>query len=363
MARARLLSVLVLIGGATVASPVAVGLQEIEPDQRFVVLGHVRSEPDRLLHPRLGELLDEVRELDADFVVLSGDNIWGDVENRPNPADGDRVLEQWVALDSALATLGVPIYRVPGNHDIHDAVTREIYTERYGPLPALVDVDGTRLILLTTTWDDERPGRRGAYGFGRHLDADQVTFLRERLAETDAYDRAFVVMHHVLWWEADDSPWWTEVHPILAEAGVTAVFTGDYGPAKFSNTERDGVLYFQSGIAPDPSLEILRGHEWNRLLERQFDNFLVVDVTRDEVAIDVETTGIVSSGHFTRERWWDVHGDIVRPPAPGGRDHLAAIWAIPRGRVVILGALGAFGLGGLVLGWLIGSRRRRSGDS
>ncbi|MDX1393730.1 MAG: metallophosphoesterase [Gemmatimonadota bacterium] len=359
MTRAGLLSVLAVMGIATTAPSVAVALQQAEPVQRFVVLGHVRSEPDRLLHPRLDELLDEVRALDPDFAILSGDNIWGDVANRPNPADGGWVLEQWVALDSALATLGVPVYRVPGNHDIHDAVTREIYRDRYGALPAVVDVDGTRLILLTTSWDDGRPERRRANGFGYHLDDDQVTFLRQRLAETDEYDRVFVVMHHLLWWEADDSPWWTEVHPILARAGVTAVFTGDYGPAKFSNTERDGVLYFQSGIAPNPSLEILRGHEWNRLLAQQFDNFLVVDVTEDEVAIDVETTGIVSSGHFTRERWWDVHGDIMRPPEPGGREHLGAIWAIPRGRVVIVGALGACGVGGLLLGWLIGARRRR----
>lgn len=325
----------------------------------FVVLGHVRGDEDGSLHPRLGELLDEVRRIGPDFVVLTGDMIWGDPgADAERPADPADIEAQWVALDSALATLGVPIYRVPGNHDIDDPVTAAVYRERYGPLPAVVDRGGTRLVLLSSVRTPGVPGRRAVRGFGRQIDSTQVRFLRETLADRQSYDRAFVFLHHVLWWEADDAPWWTEVHPVLAEFGVRAVFTGDYGPVKFSHTRRDGVDYFQSGMAPDPSLGILRGHEWNRLLAAQFDNYLIVRVRGADTDIEVGTVGEVSSGHFTRERWWEVHGGILRPPTPSGRDHLAAVWALPKGKLVLLGALAAACGLGFLAGWWLGGRRR-----
>lgn len=326
--------------------------------QTFVVLGHVRGDRDGGLHPRLGELLDEVRAVGPEFVVLTGDMIWGDPDaGRDRPADRAAIEAQWTALDSALATLGVPVYRVPGNHDIGDPVTREIWRERYGALPAAVDRDGTRLLLLSSAWEPGEPDRRAVRGFGYQIDEKQLAFLREKLAEEGAAERAFVFVHHVLWWEDDDAPWWTEVHPVLAEHGVRAVFTGDYGPVKFSHTTRDGIDYYQSVIAPDPSLGILRGHEWNRLLAGQFDNYLVVRTGGSGTDIEVRTVGEVSSGHFTRERWREVHGRIVRPPTPSGRDHLMALWALPKGKLAILGALGAALVAGLGLGALVARRR------
>lgn len=329
-----------------------------DPNPGFVVLGHVRGGDGGELHGRLGELLAEVRDVDPAFVVLGGDNIWGDTRAAPGPSDPGFVLRQWVALDSALAVIGVPVFRVPGNHDIRDSVTYEIFRERYGELPAVVDVGRTRVLLLTTTWDPGRMDRRPAVrGFGYHLDAGQIEFLRARLAERDRYDRAFVVMHHVLWWESDDSPWWNEVHPILAEAGVDAVFTGDYGPVKFSHTTRDGVEYFQSVIAGDPDLPTRRGHEWNRILAAQFDNYLIVEPDDAGPNVRVATTGEVSSGHFTPEIWWSVHGGILRS-SPSGRDYLARLWALPKGRLFLL----ALPLMGAAVGLLVGVmiRRRRS---
>lgn len=350
-----------LSGPGTAPAPAAgamPGLQAAADSTTFVVLGHIRGDRDGGLHPRLAELLDEVRGVGPDFVVLTGDIIWGDPDaGRDRPADRTAIEAQWTALDSALSTLGVPVYRVPGNHDIGDPVTYEIWRERYGPLPAVVDREGTRLILLSSAWEPGEPDRRAVRGFGYQIDEAQLAFLREKLAEGESPERAFVFVHHVLWWEDDEAPWWTEVHPLLAGHGVRAVFTGDYGPVKFSHTVRDGVDYFQSVIAPDPSLGILRGHEWNRLLAGQFDNYLVVRTGRSGTDVEVATVGEVSSGHFTRERWREVHGRIVRPPTPGGREHLMSLWALPKGKLAILGALGVALAAGLGLGAFVARRR------
>lgn len=276
-----------------------------DPSFSFVVLGHIRGDARADLNYLLGELLDEVRALEPDLVVLTGDMIWGDVRN--NPADSAAVVSEWERLDSALTTLDAPVYRVPGNHDINDLVTRDIYFERYGPLPRAFSYGGYRFILLSSAWIPEDGDRgKGRFVRGAPLDSAQKAFLAEELSRSGDYRGAFVFTHHLLWWE-DDAPWWTEVHPLLAGGEVRAVFSGEYGPMKFSHLERDGIEYFQSGIEPDVRVGMLRAREASRLLSQQFDNYLYVTVTGDSLDIEVRTVGETSSGHYTPQRWRSVH--------------------------------------------------------
>ena len=326
----------------------------------FAVLGHVRGSRDGGLHYNLDDLLEKVRAREPDFVVLTGDMIWGQV-HRPH-RDPEGIRREWRALDDSLATLNVPVYRVPGNHDVNDLVTRDVYVERYDTLPRAFDVGNARFVLLNSSWfppDGDR--RTGIFGRGRDLTSAEIDFLRRVLPGDDSYSHAFVFMHHLLWWDDFDGRWWEEVHPILVAGGVDAVFTGDYGPMKFSHRRADGVEYYQSGIAPDPELALLRSHEWHRLLAQQFDNFLFVTIDGAEVEIEVATVGATSSGHFTPDHWHDVTGAYSRwehTGYPGFRHHAREAWLHPKGRWAILAAamiLLATGFGG-------GYLARRSGS-
>ena len=329
-------------------------LQEPDP-VTFVVLGHVRGDRDRGLNHLLEELLDEVERIGPDFAVLTGDLVWGDP--RSELADKTPVAEEFDRLDEALARLGVPLYRVPGNHDVGDEGTFELFVDRYGALPRHEDIGGLRLILLNTAWHPERGERATTRGF--NLGEGQVAAVREALADPSQYSHAFVFMHNIHFWQEPHEPWWTEVHPLLANGGVRAVFTGDYGPEKFSYTSRDGVDYYQSGIAPNPSLGILQGHEWNRLLAQQFDNFLEVTVSGDNVDVEVHTVGEVTTGHFTPDLWRAVWGRITRRPAegPGGFERLAAFLETGKAKLFTAGVLGLVLLGGIFLGRLSARRR------
>jgi len=318
---------------------------------RFAVLGHIRGDAEgpNFLLP---ELLSDVRRLGPDMVFLTGDMIWGDVHR--DPVDPAIVTAEWEQLDSALATLDVPVYRTPGNHEISDVVARDIYEGRYGLPPRVFDRDGVRFILLTSAWipeDGDTSKRRFVRGV--QLDSAQVAFLREALDLSGDYEHAFVFMHHLLWWE-DDARWWREVHPLLAPGRVRAVFGGDFGPMKFSHMERDGVQYFQSSIEGDVGVPILRALEASRLLSQQFDNYLFVTVDGERVDVDVETIGEVSSGHYTPQRW-----RAITEEEGGAVAALSRFWEDVRSprRLVLLGACL---FGALVIGVLLGRGPLRS---
>ena len=318
---------------------------------RFVVLGHVRGD-ETGLNPRLAEVLDRVRSLHPAFLVLTGDIIWGDV-NQPH-ADSLGVERQWDAIDSAVATVGVPVYRVPGNHDINDVTTRNIWSRRYGALPRRVDTAGLRLLLVSSAWiPPDGDSRHHAYIRGVDLDSAQVGWLARQLPPADSSaGTTFVFMHHLLWWEPDDGPWWRDVHPLLARGGVAAVFSGDYGPLKFSTLERDGVRYYQSSIELPVALELLRNRISSRVLSAQFDNFIEVVAGSWGSRVRVHTVDEESSGAFTPARFRAV--TAPEPDEPAWR-RLWNLVGTPRR----LGLLAVGSLALLGLGFLLGRRSRR----
>lgn len=342
--RALLLLALLLLPAPAAAAP--------DSSYRFVVLGHIRGKGDAL-SPRLAELLADVRALKPDLVVLPGDIIWGDVQRYP--ADSAGIEAEWDAVDSAFATLGVPVIRAPGNHDINDRVTREIWYRRYGPLPTVVPFRDSRFLVLSSAWiprDTDSVGVKRQYIRGVDLDSAQVAFLRRELASDGGARHTFVVMHHLLWWGPPSSPWWREVHPLLAQGRARALFSGDYGPMKFSHLERDGVNYYQVSIELPVALPLLQNNLRSRLLSSQFDNYLEVNVRGDSVAYTVHTLAEESSGEFTPERWREIN----EPPQPA-----PTLWtklverAGGRRRLAMAGLLAGLAFG---VGLLLGRRRK-----
>ena len=280
------------------ASPGA-GVAQAAPKLRFAVLGHVRGR-DQGLNPLFLEELAQLRQLRPDAVILSGDMIWGD--NDHMLADSAVIEREWQELDSALATLNMPVYRVPGNHDWHDPVTSRAWLRRYGTLPEAVTLGRVRLLFFSTMPAPPAGAPARVYP-RRYLDSAQTTFLRTHLADTAAYDHAFVFLGHLLWWAPDSAAWWREVHPLLVAGRVRGVFSGDLGPLKFSHVERDGLHYYQSAIETQPLLRLLQQNPAARLISAQMDNFLIVTVQGPDVRVEVRTVGAESSGRFTLERY------------------------------------------------------------
>jgi 3',5'-cyclic AMP phosphodiesterase CpdA len=323
-------------GRASVPAP------KVSGSYSFVVLGHLRGDA-KGPNAKMPELVAEVRKLRPAFLVLTGDAIWGDID--ATPIDPASLHRQWDYIDSSLATVGVPVYRVPGNHDISDLVSRDVYRQRYGLPPQSVTVGDARLLLLSSAWiPADGDTRRMPYTRTTDLDATHKAWLKTELAKP-GFAHTFVFMHHLLWWEPDSSAWWRDLHPALARAGVDAVFSGDYGPLKFSTMTRDSVQYFQSSIEDNVSTGIQRMRLASRILSSNFDNYLEVHVDGPAVEVEVHTVAEVSSGQFTPQRYAIVNEPLPPPPLWNrllthvGRKRLAAAAA---------GVLVLFGIGVLL---------------
>lgn len=275
---------------------------------RFVVLGHLRGDANGEMLQNLGEVLECVRREEPDLVFLCGDLIWGDIDG-PVPTDPALLRADWERLDQALLSIGAPVYRVPGNHDICDVPSRDVWRERYGVLPREISAGNARFLLLDSSWrpPDGNTAKHPQHAIrGVPLDGAQLAFLRGEMERASEVQHLFVFMHHLLWWE-DQAAWWKDAAPLFEGRPVRAVFSGDYGPLKFSHLERGGVHYLQTSIENEVSIPMLRGREESRLLSAQLDNYVVVDVEGPEVRYSVRAVGALSTGKFSPARYRDVH--------------------------------------------------------
>jgi 3',5'-cyclic AMP phosphodiesterase CpdA len=339
-------------GESLVSADVTAGLH---PHLSFVVLGHIRGDSDGEANPLLDELIEKVRALKPDLVFLTGDMIWGFADEPM--ADPAVVIQDWERLDAKLESLGIPIYRVPGNHDINDPVTRDTYFGRYGPLPQAVSHQRCRFILLNSTYVPRGMGPTAKYVLTAKLDREQLAFLSTELNDSDQYDHVFLFMHHLLWWQ-EEAAWWKDVHPMLIANKVHAVFSGDLGPMMFTHMNKDGVHYIRSTLSTPVVMA-------TGIADRQFDNFVHVNVRGPHVDFNVMTVGAISSGRFAPTHWTSIHGQdrvddfwVYDPD----RDNLfRRVWkeiGTPRRLLAVTVGLATSFFSGLAVAWIF---QRRAG--
>ena len=284
----------------------ALALQEFT----FAVLGHTRGGPDDGMLPkqRYAEMVRAVQRERPDFVVLAGDLVYGDFHSAT--VDREAVRRDWDAVDAVFAQFGCPVHRVPGNHDVWESTTRDLWIERYGALQQSFEHEGALFLLLNSCWTPA-PGESGQcpprFIRGVQLDAERRAFVAAELAAHPDATHVFAFLGHMLWWEPE-AAWWSEVHPLLSKSPTRAVFAGDLGPWKYSHLERDRIEYVQvaAEFVPPP-LEMQRNRESIRALAEQLDTWALVTVRGAEVDIDIRTLGALDPRRHTPSNFLSVH--------------------------------------------------------
>jgi hypothetical protein len=154
----------------------------------FFVAGHVYGHPkdkDDLIHPPFTEkryLIQQDPDMRMGFFT-------GDIVRRAKVADWDNV-------DRFLATLPVPVYFAPGNHDM---AKRELFESRYGKTFFSFVHDKDLFIVLDPNLDHW------------NISGEQLAFLKSALEKHESRDRVFVLFHQILWW--DRKPYFRQFVP------------------------------------------------------------------------------------------------------------------------------------------------------
>jgi predicted phosphodiesterase len=224
----------------------------------FAVLG------DRTGGARAGvyeSVVAEVSFFDPDFIITVGDHIEG------YAFDKQETEQQWDEFKEIMESSGIKYYLTPGNHDIWDDQSEEIYRDRVGDLNKAFKVDNTRFIIFDVSRNS------GIDDFTE----EQVKWLTKELEKSEDAAHTLVFLHKPFWCEDFSFGRESRLHALFLEHGVTAVFSGHYH--RYFYTERDGIRYYCVGSSG--------GSMWSSEREGSFYCYLLCQVAGDSLRVEL----------------------------------------------------------------------------
>jgi 3',5'-cyclic AMP phosphodiesterase CpdA len=196
----------------------------------------------------LDRAIAETNRLKPDFAVHIGDLINGDSTPSVLRSEWDEALRH---LDS----LQVPLFLVPGNHDIPNPAGRAAWIDRFGSTRQSFDFARNRFILL----DTESAAFSAQGGFG----SEQMDFLKHAVRSGPPPKGIFLFMHRPAW--ILDGPLKAEWESARPDSGPVPVFVFAGHLHILAAEKRNGVRYYAVGptggnlrLAPNPALGLLQ---------------------------------------------------------------------------------------------------------
>jgi len=153
--------------------------------------------------------VSEMNLLRPDFCILIGDLIEG-------RSDRQVVLAQWQEAVQHLDSIRVPVFLIPGNHDISDQQSYALWNERLGRPYGSMDIRGCHFLML----DTEEVQGSGEFGFG----AKQLSFAEQDILKNQNTRHFFVFLHQPVWTNSGIfKTQWARLESILPKTRVTVV--------------------------------------------------------------------------------------------------------------------------------------------
>jgi hypothetical protein len=229
----------------------------VMPPFSFAIVGETRDALPYRSSPVFQQIIRQVNVQRANFMVLLGDVIDG----------GDNVAapRQWNEFEHTIRTATAPLVCAPGEHDIWNKTSAQVWAERIGPCWYSFDYSESHFIIL----DSEADPRHWITG-------DQLTWLRKDLEAAKRSKNIFVFLHRSLF--ADPATNWDTVHGMLMGYPVKAVFGSHLSRYEMMPT-RQGIQYYSTGgggaeMSDPPELG-------------GFPHFMVVTVFNSQVKVEV----------------------------------------------------------------------------
>ncbi|MDP8238340.1 MAG: metallophosphoesterase [Candidatus Hatepunaea meridiana] len=185
-----------------------------------------------------GDIIGEIELMKPDFVLTVGDMIEGYSD------DYDKVSAEWTEYKTLITPLTSSIYHTPGNHDIWDEKSLELFRQQIGDNYYSFDYKGLHFIILDVS----------CINSSAELPDEQITWLEEDLNKHKDAAYTFVFFHKPFWIHTLGSSKSDEMHEIFKKHNVDAVFTGHYHT--YFSGEYDGVIYTSIGSSGGGSLPL-----------------------------------------------------------------------------------------------------------
>lgn len=208
---------------------------------------------------------------------------------------GDMVLksepESWDKIDAEINQLNMPVYFVPGNHDVTD---RALYESRYLN-------SGTAKTYYSFTYRNDLFLVLDANIDPWNISGAQLDYLKQQLNTAAFFDHIFIFTHQLIWWSGDNAfnhiipnapiasipaslNYWTDVEPVLRSlSNPVFLFAGDL----CANENATPYLYYK-----EDNIRYIAGGMGNYIA----DNILLVHIMNDG-AIDFELIALQGELH------------------------------------------------------------------
>lgn len=249
----------------------------------FVVGGDNRSVGRGVpMPPTAQEIFSEVALLHPNFVLWTGDTIYGSDDTIPE------ANQEYDTFLRAASLAEVPIYNAPGNHEIHDRPEMaRLYVQRMGELYGSFDYGSVHFIAINTA----------DFGMKGGVNTEQFHWLEQDLETNKNAHLIVVFTHYPLFPKNAEEGFFDRanrdaLHQLFRKYGVKYVFSGH--EHLYYSTVQDGVHYIVSGGAGAPSDAAVD--------DGGFQNYLLCHVDGDLI-------------HITVMQPWRLFAKVVREDA------------------------------------------------
>ena len=165
--------------------------------------GFAESIKETIGHKSIKKCIEEINLLKPDFVIFSGDLVFGQLYPREYTREYKKCYELLQKFD-------VPTYLSPGNHDGYCRISEdglEIWEEYFGPLYYSFDY-GNYHFLSLNSFDWPKFARRSisciALNWGGSIRNEQLQWIEDDLSNNDA-NLTFMFLHHNPLWDTKNN--------------------------------------------------------------------------------------------------------------------------------------------------------------
>lgn len=129
-----------------------------------------------------GSAIEKLNDLQPEFVLSVGDLIEG------YTTDTLELQRQWTEFNDLLKPLGMPFFRVPGNHDLSNEVQLTLWLDQFGRDYYYFTYKNVLFLILNSNDGDGVP-----------FSEEQLTYAEKTIKNNPDVRWTFVMMHHPVW--------------------------------------------------------------------------------------------------------------------------------------------------------------------